>query len=849
MPINEMPLIEPPMGSQRALFEAVLAQLSRLDFRPGLIARDYGYRDSFLATDPLRVAPAVAFAEEPFSYTSACISVLLSNDKSGADLVNEHRALGAPIAIEVLPTHVCLWRVTPHTTSADLRFRFDSIEHLARAVDEHTSDWSRNSIARAKRIGPVSTAGQLDFVDLGLLPALEFHIQQRLDPVLLNTLSAAQDRYRAKHGRPVDARALFRVTFWMLAAKALHDRSVTGFQQFSSASDPKAVLKRVGEHYSEAPPTFDVDVLRIVHERFWSALNFQNLSVDVLAYVYENTLVDKKLRKARGIHATPPSVARYVLNRMPFESVSKDERFTVEPFSGSASFLVAAIQRLRSLLPAASSGSDRHKHFVRMLSGFELDSFALEVSRLCLTLADLPNPNGWRLFEGDVFEKRPELIRELNRARFVAANPPFEKLSDEERRKYKEWSVPPLRAVGLLDLILSHTHQDCSFGLVLPSQFVDGNSYRESRDRLTKRFREIEIVKLPEKVFANAEHESVILIASAPASGTSTTFHFARIRSTGWSRWQVSEQPLQFVSARMSAAEAVLSVNIASHRKVWAALNSHETLGAIAKSHRGIEWNLDVEENEESLVSPTRRAGFKEGLRNSKGLCTLELPSETVFLQMAPELAKGNAYRLPWDKPKVFTNAIRKTRGPWRLVAAADRDGLVATQAFTVLWPTSAKWDVDLIAAVLSGPVANAFLFDHEDGRHITTEVLKRVPFPRRELLNASTLKALISRYQAHSAAQRFDEAEVLLRRIDAQVLTAYELTPLQERAVLNGFAGAERPVPNGFGDYYPPGFPAAIPLSMFDSPEFHASSARQLLQAPMVEDPALDEVLADLVD
>ena len=97
----------------------------------------------------------------------------------------------------------------------------------------------------------------------------------------------------------------------------------------------------MGEHYSEAPPTFDADVLRIVHERFWSALNFQNLSVDVLAYVYENTLVDKKLRKARGIHATPPSVARYVLNRMPFEAVSQDERFTVEPFSGSASFLVA----------------------------------------------------------------------------------------------------------------------------------------------------------------------------------------------------------------------------------------------------------------------------------------------------------------------------------------------------------------------------------------------------------------------------------------------------------------------------------------------------------------------------
>jgi hypothetical protein len=46
-------------------------------------------------------------------------------------------------------------------------------------------------------------------------------------------------------------------------------------------------------------------------------------SVEVLAYIYEHTLVDKAVRKEMSIYSTPHSLARYIVHRLPFEEVVK----------------------------------------------------------------------------------------------------------------------------------------------------------------------------------------------------------------------------------------------------------------------------------------------------------------------------------------------------------------------------------------------------------------------------------------------------------------------------------------------------------------------------------------------
>jgi hypothetical protein len=849
---KEMAPISFSGDSQRRLFEGVIAQLSTLDFGDPLVAHSYSFKDSFNDSQPRRVVPIAAFSEQPFSYVSACIAVLLGSDESnGEQLIREHRALGAPLAIEIRSNEISIWRVSADTAPDDRRFNFASVESFERAIQEHRDVWSRDSIARAKRIGPVETSNQRDFFDLGLLPAIEAQVQAKLGPILTNAMVTARDRFRSRHGRSIDDRALFRSVFWLLASKALHDRKVNGFVNLSADSNPELILKRVGEHYGEVPPSIDREVLNILISHFWLGLSFENLSVDVLAYIYEDTLVDKQLRRQKGIHATPPAIARYILNRLPFEQINQDERWTVEPFSGCSTFLVAAVQRLRTLLPASYSAAERHKHFVRMLSGFELDAFSLEVGRLCLTLADLPNPNGWRLFEADVFRKPENLIRELGRARFVTANPPFEAFASAERRAYSWKSAEtPLKPARFVDLLLESAHPEASFGLVLPAQLIDGQSFKQARGRLAERFRAVELLKLPDQdVFRNAEHESVVMIATEPRIGNVTTVRFARLVGPAWNKWQVSERPVSFVTEGVDVERATGSLRVHVLREIWTRLSENPTISDALECHRGIEWNLSMKDNEDRLVGTKEKRGFEAGLRNSDGLDALLAPSEIVYLNMDASLARRRAYELPWRAPKIIINAVRKTRGPWRVVAAADRERLILTQQFTAGWPRTAEWDLDVIAAILSGPVVNAFLNDHEDGKHITKEVLGSAPLPRPTALDSATIRHLVGVYKKEVAREHWDEARGTLRAIDARVLEAYELTPLMERRLLDYFAGSRRPVPFEFGDYYPRGFEAAIPLALLDSEVFRRSGGRDWLAAPRISDRALDEALAEVID
>src|SRR5258708_17818423 len=148
-----------------------------------------------------------------------------------------------------------------------------------------------------------------------------------------------------------------------------------------------------------------------------------------------------------------------------------------------------------------------------MLRGFELDPFAWEVSKLCLMLADFPNHNGWMLKNEDVFDS-PAFDRALGEASIVLCNPPFGKFLASQRSKYP--SLHSLhKPAELIYRILKKLKQNGMIGFVLPFQFLDGQSYRETRRLVARNFGDIQIVDLPEHgVFRKSEHKAVILLAS-----------------------------------------------------------------------------------------------------------------------------------------------------------------------------------------------------------------------------------------------------------------------------------------------------------------------------------------------
>ena len=832
-------------SQQDRLFEAVLAELQQLGYSGDLIQRDYSLRDWFSADQAERTVPAALFAQTPVAYDSACFAVLRSNGRAGVDLISDYRALGAPRAFEVRRDRVIHWRVTttPSAADAQLVIEPNQITPIFRANADH---WRPASVLRAKNISPAGPC-QLDFIDLGLIPALEAHVREKLDPLLRGILHEAVVEHKRSLKRAPDSELLFRLVFRSLAGKIMHDRGLEEFRSITGAADADVLLDQVARHYGEQQPVVaDASTRQLVVERLWQSVSFRNLSVEVLAFIWENTLVTDDVRARLGIHATPPSIARYIVRNLPIEDIPENQRRVVEPCCGSATFLVAALRQLRDLLPASVRARERHSYFTKTLSGFDTETFGLEVARPCLMLADFPNPDGWNLVREDVFDaprSAPRFFAALKDARVVLCNPPFADFTPIERHRYRPRSIH--KPVEVLSRVLDHLQPQGLLGFVLPAQALDGRGYRDVRRELVKRFEAVEIVSLPGTVFLRSEQETALLIAKQPRTMRSSfTVRHRKVDDAGRSRFLATYEAVREDIQDKSVESAVRNFTVLDLREVWEYLGGLPKLCDVATIHRGVEWQEPFDEDK--YVSSRPKVGFRpgllrlrdknagEGVRNSTTLFSLESPAGVPYLSFRESDRRGNAFDLPWAKPKVIMNAVRRTRGAWRITATADYDGLAVSQNFHAIWPLS-DYSPKVITALLNSPVASAFVAAHSRGKHITKKVLAELPIPHLSSEDREVLGRLVGQYsdsvgklELERSVQAGEPRSVLLE-CDARVLRAYGLSPRLERTLLEFFRGHRRPVSFEFGDYYPPDFGPFIPLHEYLSEEYRRSTAGEL--------------------
>jgi hypothetical protein len=563
------------------VFNAVLSGIGRLGYGGPLVHRDYQFTDWFGAVAEQISIPAAAFGRTPADYDSACIAVFFQND---GDQPLRYRALGAPFAIEVQEDGIVPWLIGSEastTQRAGNRIPADAMDRFFRSIE---SKWSPSEVLRAKNIGQPVGPAEIDWVDRGLIPALEKEISIKLDRLLREALSAGQKAHRKSTGRTVETEALYRLVFRLVAAKVFHDRRVPGFVQLDANEDARHVLQKVCNFYKEPNNhVSDRATQDAVAAALWTKLGFQNLSVDALALIAEDTLVDDDLRKEHGIHSTPRSIARYVVDHLPVGDIPEDDRIVVEPCSGHGVFLVAALKRMRDLLGAGWTDQARHRYFVRRLLGFERDAFAREVNKLCLTLADFPNPNGWSLEPTDVFTSR-KFTAALGEARIVLCNPPFEDFKRAEKAKYGS-AVGTSKPHDILQRVLRYSHKNACLGFVLPRPFVDGQSYRQVRRDLAERFGSIDLVALPDKVFRHAEVETVLLLAHSPEPQERTRVHFSEVLKPQLPQFLDSGTVGRTDSATFSTEEAEgKGFHVPVMQEIWEHLRHLPTLGSIGNS-------------------------------------------------------------------------------------------------------------------------------------------------------------------------------------------------------------------------------------------------------------------------
>jgi hypothetical protein len=72
---------------------------------------------------------------------------------------------------------------------------------------------------------------QLDFIDSGFMPVVEEEAGKKLTELVGRIVTGAKSQLLWKEITPADGCWLLKATFWLLAAKILQDKQVSGFRR------------------------------------------------------------------------------------------------------------------------------------------------------------------------------------------------------------------------------------------------------------------------------------------------------------------------------------------------------------------------------------------------------------------------------------------------------------------------------------------------------------------------------------------------------------------------------------------------------------------------------------------
>ena len=809
----------------------------------------------------------VGFAYPTCDARDACIAALdisVQNSPDIRKLAGTYNGLGAPVLFICRQEELQWWSLT--TKGAKRRDKI-SHDHLSNFFNRHRHEFSPQSIYRAKNFGRLPSEKQLYFVDVGLMPLLEYNMGKQLSKLMKNMLDGMLEEL----GKPdIDehlGRWLFRSSFWLLAAKILKDKRVHGFSDLK-LTNVSNTLQRVYRHYkAEKPPESATQLQRQGLEAAAMILdtfgNMANLTIESLAYVYENTLITKDIRKALGIHATPSYLVDYIVWQLfPWiRDIPENKRFVLEPTCGHAPFLISAARLLREMIDE-NDPKKRHDFLKDHLIGVEVDSFAREIARLSLTLADVPNPNGWQLRSADVYEGK--VLSEIaSESTILLCNPPFQNFTVKDKSRYADNSVTleyGNKAAEVLNRTLPFMPRHSVFGVILPRSFQKSINTIPLRKMLVEDFEIYEICVLPDNVFPSADHESVVILGRKRVSKRITNkVRFVRVREK-----TLDEFRNRYIAPTESIDQARFiysddrALSVPELDEVWSFCQSFNRLKMVVDERRtgkGLEYkcteNLPV--NTETISTQRFKGAIRGYAKFDKKIKLTETP-KLYWLNLADNVIRRSGHGRMTGIPQILINSAPVSRGPWRLKALIDKKGYPVTSSFILIRPKKKGWSLEVLWAILNSPLANAYIYCYGTKRIIGVRRILSFPIPNMNANDLYFLSDLVQDYFKIFQLKRgilqpeidTKEANQKMVAIDAEVMRLYDLPPRLERQVLDLFNGWQRKgVDFKFERYFPKDFESWIPLHEYLSEEYKRSTVSFV--SKWVEDVRSPEIIKAL--
>ncbi len=788
-----------------------------------------GYRRSFIQSDVelgagTRVALA-AFAHPPFDARSACIVAL--DGPNHRDTVGACRGTGAPIVLTCHERQVQWWRLGP----VDVRpiERPVDAEETPAFFERHSEDFSPQKVYRAKTWARLNKQLGLPFVDVDLLPVVERDAGAALARLIEENYAELQNHLEWKKPTASQAQWMLQSIFWLVSAKMLHDKDVSKFSEVD-LYDVRTVFSRIAQHHGTSVLRLDSRGEAALSEIASTISRFSSLrfvTTEALAFVYENAMITDAIRKELGTHRTPTYLVDYIVGRLApwIEQINVKKRNVFEPACGHAGFLGAAIRLLTELLPDDKSTAANRRAYLRSrVHGCEIDPFALEIARLSLTLADIPNPDDWDLVPCDMFET-DVLERQSKSATILLANPPFGNFTAEEREQYRSagfGSHYRNKTAEMLNRTLPHLPKDACFGVVVPQGFLHSSNAAELRRETLSAYEIDEILLFPDKVFEFSDIESAVLIGKRCDVRHGHQIRHRRVREPDIETFRGSyAASTQRYTPQNRFQGAECDLRVAELEQLWEALGElPRKLCDLADLGRGFSKSPALSKEE-----------FYFDRREKGRVSVFHVFSRGIELHALPpkkwaDLSDDNLDRVRWGQPfssgQALFNYHPTSRYPWRLKALVDRDGHGFSSSFVAVRPKSVEWPIEFFWALLNSPITNAYAYSHLGKRDNIEGTMRELRVPEASCSELSNIVSLVEQYFASVKAHKgplFKKEGVrspqeIILRIDAAVLDIYRLARETERELLDLFAGWRRGgVPFEFDGYFPKHFEESLHL------------------------------------
>jgi len=820
--------------------QQILAGFKNCGYKNDLLQQNYQYFDG----EKSRTAEIVGFYRSIYNSSTACISAIDKtklNEKKLETELSPYQLLGCPVLLVYDDNGLQFWKNSGIQVALLEQIKAKELNNF---FGKYKNEFSPERIYGAKTFGRVKKDFQLSFCDLGLMPIIEKKEGKYLSDLTERIIKSLKIYCGDIEEDEEFGKWLFQACFWLVGAKILADKQVERFKNLN-ISNVDDLIERVQRHYN-AHASESLDFSNTIQKKAFAktaleivkpVASFAHLTTESLAYVYENALVNKETRQALGTHATPSWLVNYIVWELIdwIEVIPQENRVVLEPACGHAPFLTAAAKLLSFLYKGDER--KRHEYLKQHLKGIEKDSFAEEIARLALTLADIPNPNGWKIEHSDIYEK-DILKKAARKATILFCNPPFEDFK-KEKQKYSNIETGN-KAAEILAKTLPYIPANSVFGIILPQGFLHKKNLADLRKYILDNFELRTICVLPENgVFGQSKHPAAVLSGRKVESKKNISYirvpksHLEIFKNT-YHAQEASHSKNEFYMAED------VSFRVSELKEIWNYCNGYNKFQDIAEIGRGIEYkNFNNSVKKEKFKGAVKGFGrFEKRINDKKiDIAITSLPDYS-WLSLEPDSIQNPRSGTEIGLPQVIANRQRSGANIWRIKGLIDFSGCPSTDSFLVIRPHKQfSLSLYVLFALINSPYTNAYMFDNCMGRNNLEGTLREMPIPFKGQ-DLSKLEALSRKYFEFDRAKfalkdkekiKQDKKRCLLE-IDAEVLRLYDLPPRLEKTMLDFFEGIPRKgVDFKFDRYYPVGFDSYIPLHIFISKEFKNSTVENV--------------------